>query len=267
LADQSGIKKAFLEKQQLIWNTPNCFDALDTSVTSGCFLPAVHLADHPSSIEDSISSFEMWLDKAFDLKVRFPMFSGRNGLQMFLNGVKISVFLVMGAIGATLLFSYVFFTIGKAQTKSIRVAASVIRLFFQNTPIILLLMLGYLIVTAFFDYSTWVALSVSIAMIGLNNGANGANALMDASRTFKSDVSLGDLFDIASVPLRAAVINAAKASPVAAFIGAPEMLSALTDITSFTGERITTYLIISVFYMVMVQAVVVVTSIFMKREN
>ena len=52
------------------------------------------------------------------------------------------------------------------------------------------------------------------------------------------------------------LINAAKGTPIASFIGAPELLSALTDITSFSSGRATTYTLLLVFYTVVVMAVV-----------
>jgi ABC-type amino acid transport system permease subunit len=52
------------------------------------------------------------------------------------------------------------------------------------------------------------------------------------------------------------LINAAKGSPIASFIGAPELLSALTDITSFASGRATAYTVLLVFYTAVVMAVV-----------
>lgn len=265
LADQGGVNKVFLEKQQALWRSSSCSGALHESAGSACLLAPVHLADQPSSIEGAVASFEGWLGREFDVQLRFPMLSGSHGLKMFLNGTVISVFIVLSSISATLFFAYGFYALSRLRLRPVRMLGSVLRLFFQNSPIILLLMLGYLLMTAVLDYSTWVAVLIAVVMIGLNNGANGANALIDAAMTFKSTVAPRELFGVAAVPLRAAVINAAKASPVAAFIGAPEMLASLTDITSFTGERVTTYLIVSIFYIVFVQVLVVVTGIYVKR--
>ena len=52
------------------------------------------------------------------------------------------------------------------------------------------------------------------------------------------------------------LVNAAKGTPIASFIGAPELLSALTDITSFSSGRATTYTLLLVFYTVVVMIVV-----------
>jgi len=265
LADQTNIQKSFLPQQKNTWKNPNCFDALDISDTSDCLLKPVNLADQPNSFEGSITFFEGWLGKNFNIQVKFPMFSGSNGLKMLINGMAISMLIVLCSIGATLLASYSFYFFSQSKIKFVKIMCSGVRLFFQNSPLILLLMLGYLLVTAILDYSTGVAVFIAVVMIGLLNGANCGSALMDASKTFHFEAKLLDIVAVASVPIRAAVINAAKSSPTAAFIGAPEMLASLTDITSFTGERITTYLIVAIFYIIIVQMVVVITGFYAKR--
>jgi len=52
------------------------------------------------------------------------------------------------------------------------------------------------------------------------------------------------------------LVNATKGTPIASFIGAPELLSTLTDITSFASGRVTTYSLLLVFYTVVVMIVV-----------
>jgi len=47
-----------------------------------------------------------------------------------------------------------------------------------------------------------------------------------------------------------------QGTPIASFIGAPELLSSLTDITSFSSGRATTYTILLVFYTSVVMVVV-----------
>jgi ABC-type amino acid transport system permease subunit len=52
------------------------------------------------------------------------------------------------------------------------------------------------------------------------------------------------------------VINATRASAVAAFIGTPEMLNTLNDIASVSGERNTTFIILLLFYLAVIWSVV-----------
>jgi ABC-type arginine/histidine transport system permease subunit len=110
----------------------------------------------------------------------------------------------------------------------------------------------------------WVAGVISLIVIGANNGANGGFALREAAESLPRDTAFNAIAWTSSNQLRASVINAVKATPVAAFIGAPEMLSALNDIASFTGERLTTYSFVAVYYLVLVQIVIVLSAQFVK---
>ena len=69
------------------------------------------------------------------------------------------------------------------------------------------------------------------------------------------------------IQLRAALINAAKASPVAGFIGAPELLAVLTDITAFSGETITTFFILIIFYLILIQMVITLSGRIIQRMD
>ncbi|MFN5882078.1 MAG: hypothetical protein ACK44L_10240, partial [Burkholderiales bacterium] len=61
------------------------------------------------------------------------------------------------------------------------------------------------------------------------------------------------------------MVNATRGSPVASMMGVPELLAALTDITSFSSERVTTYTLVLVFYMVVVSVVVVAGERWIRR--
>ena len=60
----------------------------------------------------------------------------------------------------------------------------------------------------------------------------------------------------AAKQIEAFLINAVKGTPIASFIGTPELLNALTDISSFSSERATTYWLLLAFYTVTVMVVV-----------
>jgi polar amino acid transport system substrate-binding protein len=66
--------------------------------------------------------------------------------------------------------------------------------------------------------------------------------------------------------LVAFVVNATRGSPAASVIGVPELLSALTDISSFSSERITTYTLLLLFYMLLVSAVVMLGNLWLKSS-
>jgi hypothetical protein len=129
-----------------------------------------------------------------------------------------------------------------------------------------LLVLGYLVVTSVFPYNYWLAGAVGLLMIGLNNGSTGGVALAETAQTMPIGSHFGEIVAHGGVQLRACVINAVKASPVAAFIGVPDLLTSLVHISSFTGERSTTFLIVTIFYIFVVQAVVIGSSFIMNRR-
>lgn len=98
-------------------------------------------------------------------------------------------------------------------------------------------------------------------MLGLYNGSNAGQAVAEAMVSLKHESpyaapTLSDALSRASVQLVAFMVNATRGSPAASVIGVPELLSALTDIASFSSERITTYTLLLVFYMLVVAAVV-----------
>jgi ABC-type amino acid transport system permease subunit len=65
--------------------------------------------------------------------------------------------------------------------------------------------------------------------------------------------------------IRAALINAVKATPVASFVGVPELLTTLTDITSFSGNQFGPFLILVIFYICLIQAIVILIEQMSKR--
>jgi ABC-type amino acid transport system permease subunit len=107
--------------------------------------------------------------------------------------------------------------------------------------------------------------------LGLANGCNAGQAISEAIATLRVEraaLAMGrrELFSRAlsrsATQIVAFLINAAKGTPIASFIGAPELLSALTDITSFSTGRVTTYSLLLVFYTAVVMGVVWLCSRF-----
>ena len=103
---------------------------------------------------------------------------------------------------------------------------------------------------------------MSIIVIGLSNGANAAVAMKDTLdiRNDSASLSLKAIVVASFVQIRACLVNAAKGSPVASFVGTPELLSVMTNITAFTGTRSSTYFFMIIFYLISVQLVVVVCN-------
>jgi ABC-type arginine/histidine transport system permease subunit len=123
---------------------------------------------------------------------------------------------------------------------------------------------------AVFAFSAALALAAAILALGLINGGNAGQAIAEAVATLRVEhaawppgrprLAEGTLFIHALgrsiTQIIAFLINATKATPIASFIGAPELLNALTDTTSFSSDRETTYWLLLVFYVAMVLVVV-----------
>jgi ABC-type amino acid transport system permease subunit len=110
-----------------------------------------------------------------------------------------------------------------------------------------------------------VALIASILTLGLVNGAYAAQAIAEAAHTLRADPRMTGISGLAlfrravqrsAKQIESFLVNATKGTPAASFIGAPELLNALTDISSFSSERMTTYSLLLVFYTVVVMGVV-----------
>ncbi len=265
LARAHQLDIGFLSEQRELLSHAQCVDK--NRVAQECLGAPADLSDPPTIIAPSVNLFEKWLHTHAGLKLKFPMLVGESAANLFVLGIFVSLLLVAGSITTTLIFAFLFFKLLNARFFIARIFGNIVVQFFQNSPIILLLVLGYLIITFMTPYSPILAVLVAIVVIGLNNGANGGSAMKESAMVSKKGLSTLTIAIKANIQLRAAIINAAKASPVAAFIGAPELLAVLTDITSFSGERITTYAILSVFYLTLVQTVVVVSGRLAARMN
>jgi polar amino acid transport system substrate-binding protein len=138
----------------------------------------------------------------------------------------------------------------------------------QSTPIILLMILAGVVISAFGANTAFFALGAAILMLGLANGSNAGQAVAETHAHMQSegsvDVSIRQAMRRSTAQLVAFVVNATRGSPAASVIGVPELLSALTDISSFSSERITTYTLLLVFYMLVVSAVVALGNLWLR---
>jgi ABC-type amino acid transport substrate-binding protein/ABC-type amino acid transport system permease subunit len=257
LAREHHLDIDFLSAKKVLLSQPTCL--INHRIAEKCLGTPAELSDTPTAIAPSVNVFEKWLNTHTGLSLKFPMLVGQSAARLFVVGIIASLLIVVGSIMATIGFAFLFFQLLRSRLLVIRMVTNIMVQFFQNSPIILLLVLGYLVITFITTYEPILAVLVSILVIGLNNGANGGSAMNETGMVSEPESTVLMIAKNTSIQLRAAVINAAKASPVAAFIGAPELLAVLTDITSFSGERVTTYLILSIFYLVLVQTVVIVS--------
>ena len=264
VAKQNRISLGFLELQRSIWNRPDC--NTDTGSTNpACILPALSAALEPTPFAGQVTGFEAWLETHTGISVQFPMFKTMPAWQLFKGGIVNSLVLVAGALVATLLFALALGALQSSQSLLLRWPARALTIVLQSSPVVLTLVISAAVALALFPYSSAVAIGAAIVALGLMNGANAGQAIGEAMHSLRTErggppAPTVDLFGRAvsrsATQIVSFLVNAAKGTPIASFIGAPELLSALTDITSFASGRASTYSLLLVFYVCVVMVVV-----------
>lgn len=252
-AERWGIATPFLREEKRKWSSQTC-QVANGVLSSACLLDPVASVHQPSAIAQPIRRFETWLDQKLGFDVRLPMFSTQIGLQLFIDGIITSLILALGGIGAVLLAAILFYQARITRIRPIQVPTKAVAAFTQYCPQLPLMVLAYFVVASFIPYSQEVALATAIVAIGLCGGAKAANA-MYLIHYANHQLGMGEVVRHAAVSIRLSVIFAVKICPVAAFIGVPELLTVLNEITAFSGERFSTYLVVSVFYVVLILSV------------
>ena len=263
-ARANHIHTAFLKQQREIWTRPECNS--DTGSTNPtCTLPAANAELEPTPFAGRVAAFEAWFASITGFELVLPMLKTVPAWSLFLNGAVNSLVLVAGALASTLVFALLFGVAMGARSRLLSWPARGITIALQSSPILLTLVITAAVMRALAPYSPVVAIGAAIVALGLSNGSNAGQAISEAYLTLHAEqgalpVRQLDLFSRAlnrsATQIVAFLINAAKGTPIASFIGAPELLSALTDITSFSSGRATTYTVLLVFYTSVVIAVV-----------
>jgi len=261
IALKHRIRTVFLEDQQRVWQRPDCNTA-QGSTNTACVLPPLNLELKPTSFAGSVNAFEDWIEKRFGVDITLPMLKTESAFSLFLNGMANSLILIAGALTATFVFAIVFgFSLG-SDSRLVRWLAWGITMTLQSSPIVLTLVIAAAFAHALLPYSASVALAASILALGLTNGSNAGQAVSEAviSLHHEGGEKGMPLFVHAlgrsATSIVAFLVNAAKGTPAASFIGAPELLGALTDVSSFSSGRATIYCLVLIFYTIVVMIVV-----------
>ena len=264
IAKENRIGLGFLQRQRTVWNRPEC--NTDTGASNpACVLPPLSSVLAPTPIAAQVAAFEGWIQKHTGIAVQLPMFKTMPAWLLFKAGIINSLVLVAGALVATLLFALVLGALQSSRSFLLRWPARALTVILQSSPVVLTLVISAAVALALFPYSSAVAIGAAIVALGLMNGANAGQAIAEAMHTLRTErggppAPTTELFGRAvsrsATQIVSFLVNAAKGTPIASFIGAPELLSALTDITSFASGRASTYSLLLVFYVCVVIVVV-----------
>lgn len=265
IARANRITTGFLETQREVWNRAEC-NTSTGNADRACVLSALDTALQPTRFAASVTEFETWIAARIGITLSLPMFKTAPAWSLFKAGIVNSLILVAGALAATLGFALLLGAALGSPHRLLRWPTRALTVTLQSSPVVLTLVIAAAIVNSFFAYSSAIAICAAILALGLTNGSNAGQAIAEAILTLRAERSPGPtgsagLFSAAvrrsATQIISFLINAAKGTPIASFIGAPELLSALTDITSFaSGGRGTTYSVLLIFYIVVVVIVV-----------
>jgi polar amino acid transport system substrate-binding protein len=264
IAQDNRVDTPFLEQQRQVWNRPEC-NVEGAAADPACVLPALDMQLEPTRFAPSVAAFEHWLADTVGLSVALPMLELAPAWSLFMAGVLNSLVLVAGALIATLFCALTLAAAHESRSAVLRLAARTIIVVMQSSPTLLSLVIAAAICRAVFPYSGAMALCAAILAIGLTNGSNAGQAIAEALASLRAERrQSGHGPDIFAAAVRSAstqivsfLVNAAKATPAASFIGAPELLNSLTDITSFSANgRGVTYALVLVFYIGVIGVVI-----------
>ena len=258
LARKAGIGLGFLERQQALWRRPECEpDANAAGNAAKCVLPPQDSSLARLSVANAVERAEAWVYDRTGLVISLPMFKTVVAFDLFVNGLLSTVILIAGAMAFTTGFAVLFAAAIWSGHPLLTSIVQAVTLVLRSSPIVLLLFVGFTISTALNSYSVGLALGVAMITLGLFNGSYAAQALAEVHTLLRQErggAAPGwQLMSARSaVQMTSFLVNATKGSAAASMIGAPELLSALTDISSISNERITLYSLLMLCYLLLV---------------
>jgi len=261
LASTNFINSEFLGPAKEIWSNNKC-NRSTGHTNPDCILPPLDGVLAPTPFKSYVKELETYFSQFTGVEISFPWLTTMSAWDLFKTGILYTILLVFGALAATLLFAWL---VGRALSSPLRILRWATRLLVvtaQSTPFVLALVIGLAIATALVPYSVGLGVTVCMLVAGLINGANAGQSISESVISISregGDQTSGrfvEAFRRSRIQLQASLVNASKSVPAASFIGAPELLSSMTDISSFSTSRVSTYIFLMLFYMVVVAAVV-----------
>jgi ABC-type amino acid transport substrate-binding protein/ABC-type amino acid transport system permease subunit len=259
LAQKHGVDSPFLAQQRKLWSSSTCAQ-ISALNDPACVKAPLDNQLPPTSFASRVDQLEHFIYQATGTRVTLAMFKTWVALDLLLEGVWFSLLLVVGAVLATWGFALAFGAGLTSHTPWVRWSMRCVLWPMQSTPLILLMILAGVVVGALGATSPLVALAAAVLVLGLFNGSNAGQAVAEAMLTLREErapaqPALSAAVYRARAQMVAFVVNATRGSPAASVMGVPELLAALTDVASFSSERITTYTFLLVFYMLLVAVV------------
>jgi polar amino acid transport system substrate-binding protein len=263
MARSNQIATQFLEQQQAAWQGVCATESGRSDPV--CNLPPATSDLQPTSFAPQVAAVQAWLSAKLSIPIALPMLETEHAWSLFWDGIVNSLLLVAGTIIATLLVALTIGALASASSRLLRWPARVLVIVLQSSPPIMTLIVAATLLRGFAEFTPLTVMIAAIAALGLINGANAGQAIAETIAAIRHGVTAWTAGDsalffrgvcLSAKQIEAFLINAAKGTPVASFIGAPELLNQLTDIGSFASSRASIYWVMLIFYMLIVAVVV-----------
>lgn len=253
LASRHPIPTTYLTEAHQRFSDPLCGSGTG-AVLATCLAQPVDTA-----IGDALTVLAPWADWAetflrdhFGRRIDLSIFRREATLSLVTESALYSVAMVVGSMVTTIGFAFVFAALSSSRFLPARLLARLVTEVGQSTPMPLLLFFGYVLAAGLTTYSAPVALITAMIMLGIYNGSYAGQALRDARVSLADGAGYRATLGVAWTQVTAFLINATKGAPAADLIGVPEFLSAITDLTSHTGDRVWVYVVLLIFYTTLV---------------
>ncbi len=272
LAEANLLDTTFLWSEQERWSTKPCV-AADGSPQPECLAPPVRMSDVTDT--GAFAAHEATGDGSLIARaaaaIGLPFLQESGASSLLLQGIGYSLALIVGSQIATAVFALTFGGLMGAGIAPVRRATAAVTAIGQTTPLPLLMFFGYIIAGGVTRYTGVVALIAAVVVRGFYNGCNAGRAIHEAHQAIRGNAaaaqsqSYWQALSLASIQLIAFLINAAKGSPAAGMIGVPEFLNVMTDLSSYSSDRVSVYLVLLVFYTGLV--LLVITLLYAARTR
>lgn len=256
LARESGIDERWLLAQQQRWSTAPC---AAMPAAPECLDPPHDDRLPATPVAGAVDRAEAWLAREFGWRINLAMLKTQVAWSLFVQGLLVSLALVAGAVLATWLMGCALAAGLGSRRRRWRWPLLGLLWVAQAAPMVLLMSSAGIVLAGLGAGSLAAALAMAVLVLGLFNGSHAGQAIAEARAALRAEGRPAGLV-AALVRARAQVssfaVNAARGSPAASLIGVPELLAAQTDIASISAERVTTFTLLLLVYILLVSGVV-----------
>jgi polar amino acid transport system substrate-binding protein len=246
LARKHDVSVAFLTEEQALWQTVACRAAPET-----CLSPPLNVQLEPSPVAGLGARIESALTARLGIDVRLGFMESDVAWRLFLGGLGTSMLAVSLALTATALVGLSIAKMLVSPIWPVCTLAKLALMVFQNTPVMLVLVVMGTLTVWTFSYSYSSAMLAAILAVAGMNGSFAGAAVAEAYRITEAREGTSRFMralSLSSAQVDSYLINAVRGISAASVVGVPDLVNALNSITAFSGSQTFYYWLLVLFY-------------------